>query len=205
MAKAFVGSNPTLRTIMQVLVLVVYLERLEGRKSKALRDMINDPMIIKLKNGKVYGGRLDDYLPGGGVALYYCKLLDKKSHKWVDHDKMIKVEGKIIRDLMPYFWIADMKDIFVLPEEYRDKLGLDDTLQIYIDPHHKPFKGVQCNWGPGEKHAPECDGRLHEALSVLRTEASLGPENRDKDRQRRLEESFAYVRRRLLMYGAKIP
>lgn len=169
--------------------------------------MINDPVIVELKNGKVYGGRLDEYYYNGGgvVALYHCKLLDKKSHKWSNHDMMVKFEGKLIRDPMPDFWIAEIKDIFVLPEEYRDKLDLEDTLQIYVDPHYKPLMGVQCNWSQGGNHAPECDASLHEALTVLRTEARLGPEERDKDRKRRLEGSFAYVRRRLLMYGAKIP
>ena len=184
--------------------------------------MINDPMIVELKNGKVYGGRLDEYYYNGGgvVALYYCKLLDKSSLKWVDHDIMVKYEdeGELTRKSMPDFWIADIKDILVLPEESRDKLSLEDTLQIYIDPHYKPLTGVQCNWEPGENweppeenHAPECDARLHEALSFLLTLAGRGisysteaPARAEAERRRR-KESFAYIRRRLLMYGAKIP
>ena len=220
MAKAFVGSNPTPRTTTTNLgVISMYLKRLGGRKSVTLKDMINDPMIVELKNGKIYGGRLDEYYYNGGgvVALYSCKLLDKIGLKWVDHDIMVKVEDKLIRRPMPDFWIADIKDIFVLPEEHRDKLSLEDTLQIYIDPHYKPLTGVQCNWEPGENweppeenHTPECDARLHEALSFLLTVARRGNILDSKDRKRdwerrRLRESFAYVRRRLLMYGAEIP
>jgi len=201
-------------------VVDVYLERLRGRKSTALRDMINDSMVLELKNGKVYGGRLDEYYYNGGgvVALYYCKLLDKVGHEWVDHDRLIKYEDELIQDSMPDFWIADIKDIFVLPEEYRDKLSLDDTLQIYIDPHYRPLlTGVECHWEPGENwdppetdHSPECDARLHEALSLLYTEAHFGtrsgPKDRNKNnRERRRKEAFAYIRRRLLIYGAKIP
>ena len=200
----------------------MYLRRLRGRKSVALKEMINDPMIVELKNGKVYGGRLDEYYYNGGgvVALYYCKLLDKSSLKWVDHDIMVKYEdeGELTRKSMPDFWIADIKDILVLPEESRDKLSLEDTLQIYIDPHYKPLTGVQCNWEPGENweppeenHAPECDARLHEALSFLLTLAGRGmsysteaPARGEAERRRR-KEYFAYIRRRLLMYGAKIP
>ena len=215
------GSNPIPRTTTTNLGEIdVYLERLEGRKSVALKDMINDPMIVELRNGKVYGGRLDEYYYNGGgvVALYSCKLLDKIGLKWVDHDIMVKVENKVIRDPMPDFWISDLKDIFVLPEEYRDKFSLDDTLQIYVDPHFKPLTGVQCNCNCGdlkengeteENHAPECDSRLHEALSFLMTEARLGVrsglKDQYKDRDRRRGEAFAYVRRRLLIYGAKIP
>jgi len=185
----------------------VFLKRLEGRKSKILKDIINDPMIIELKNGKVYGGRLDEYYYNGGgvIALYNCKLLDKSNHKWVDHDIMIKFEGKFMSDSMPDFWIADVKNVLISPEKYRDKLDLEDVLQIYIDPHYDHPTGVQCNWSHGRKYAPECDAHLHEALSLLKTQAGLGPKDWDKDLERRLKESFAYVRRRLLMYGAKIP
>jgi len=201
-------------------VMCVYLERLKGRKSEALEDMTNDPMILELKNGKVYGGRLDEYYYNGGgvVALYYCRLLDKGNNTWVDHDITTRFEGKIVPDDMPDFWIADLKNILVLPQEYRHKLTLDDTLQIYIDPHFKPLQGIQCNWNPGEKwgppeesHAPECDGRLHEALSFLVTLARLGvghdagDSKRSEDEERRRKESFDCIRRRLLMYGAKIP
>ena len=183
--------------------------------------MINDSMVLELKNGKVYGGRLDEYYYNGGgvVALYYCKLLDKVGHEWVDHDIMVRYErkGELTRKYMPNFWIADIENIFVLPEEYRDKLSLDDTLQIYIDPHYRPLlTGVECHWEPGEnwdppeqKHSAECDARLHEALSFLRTLAGRGittsPRDRHGQERRRLDEFFTYLRRRLLMYGAKIP
>jgi small nuclear ribonucleoprotein (snRNP)-like protein len=182
----------------------MYLRRLKGRKSKALRD-VDIPIIIELKNGEVYGGRVDDYLEGGELVLYSCKLLDKESHRWVDHDRMIEFEGKVMPDDLPYFRIADIQDIFVLPRQYADKLDLEDVLQIYIDPHYKPVIGIKCNGGGETKHSSECDSHLHEALSVLRTEASLGPENRDRTRQRKLAEAFDYIRRQLLKYGARIP
>jgi hypothetical protein len=189
----------------------MYLERLKGRKSKALENMVNDPMIVELKNGKVYGGRLDGhyYYGGGVIALYYCKLLDKSSHKWVDHDMVEKFEGELISASMPDFWIAEIRDIFVLHEEYRDKLDLEDTLQIYIDPHYKPLMGIQCNWSHEENHAPECDAHLHEALSFLMTLAHSGISSSsktwDEDKARKLKDDHSYIRRRLLMFGAKIP
>jgi len=197
----------------------MYLTRINGRKSVALKDMIGDPIIVELRSGKVYGGGLEGlfyYAKRGFVKLYFCKVLNELSHRWVDHDRMIKYGNEISRDPMPRFWIANMKDIFVLPEEYRDEFSLDDALQIYIDPHYKPFTGIQCNWEPREnrespekKHSLECDIYLHEGLSFLVAEARLsllsGPRNRQEYRKRRLKEALAYVRRRLLMYGAKIP
>jgi len=182
----------------------MYLRRLKGRKSKALRD-VDIPIVIELKNRKVYSGRVDDCLVGGELVLYNCKLLDKKSHRWVDHDRMIEFEGKIMPDDLPYFRIADIQDIFIPSGRYADKLDLEDVLQIYIDPHYKPVTGIKCNWDEETKHSSECDSCLHEALSVLRAEARLGPENRDDTRQRKLAEAFDYIRRQLLKYGARIP
>jgi len=114
----------------------MYLERLKGRKSKALEDLVNDVLVVELRNGKVYGGRLDEYFydGGGAIALYDCKLLDKKSPKWIDHDTTTEFEGKLTADPMPEFWLAEVRDILVLSEECRDMLGLDEALQIYIDP-----------------------------------------------------------------------
>lgn len=176
--------------------------------------MINDPIVIEFQDGTVYGGRVDDYYYDGGgiVSLYYCKLLDKSNHKWVDHDVMIELEGKLVRDSMPSFWTAAIKDIFVLPEEYREEFTLDDILQIYIDPHYKPLTGVECTWGNlrengknKENHSSKCDARLHEALSILYMRAIFGSDKQDKDQGRKIREAFRYIRRRLLLYGAKIP
>lgn len=192
----------------------MYLEKLKGRKSVALRDMVNDSMIVELKNGEVYGGQLDEYFYDGGgvIALAYFRFLDKDNYKWIDTDEIIKKAGRFIPDM--HFWISDIKDILVLQEEYRDKFTLNDMLQIYIDPHFKPLTGVQCPWGylkengkTREDHASECDAHLHEALSFLLTEAEMGVSSgsKDRDRRRKLEETFTYIRRRLLTYGAKIP
>jgi len=198
-------------------VVILYFERLKGRKSLALKDMESELLILELKDGKVYGGALDEYYyKGGGIAaLYSCQLLDKKNLKWVDHDRMMEFEGKLIPDTVPDFYVSEIKNILVLREEFRDKLSLEDMLQIYIDPYYKPLPAVECHWQTKEagtievSHNPECDARLHEALSFLLTEAesgvSSGSKQRDKARERRLSECFRYVRRRLLTYGAKIP
>lgn len=193
----------------------MYLERLTGRKSKALEDLVNEALVVELKNGKVYGGILDEYYYDGGgvIALYSCKLLDKKNHKWIDHDIMTQSDGKLVADPMPSFWLAGVRDIFLLPKEHREKFFLDDALQTYIDPHYKPPTGTTCDWSPGEEqetkrhHAAECDARLHEALVFLFTMAELGvaPRSKNKNEYRRHAEAFACVRRRLLMHGARIP
>jgi len=141
-------------------------------------------------------------------------FLDKKNHKWIDHGIMWKPDGKLVPYPMPEFWIADTRDILVLPEEQRDVLHLDDALQIYIDPHYKPLTGITCEWDIGEQwetvrdHSAECDARLHEALCFLITMAALGVPSSSINTNRKhrmLDEAEAYVRRRLLMYGARIP
>lgn len=194
----------------------MYLERLTGRKSEALEDLENEALVVELKNGKAYGGRLDEYYYNGGgvIALYSCKLLDKRKHKWIDHDIMVRRDGKLVAEYMPDFWLSEIDDIFLLPEEYRDEIGLNDTLQIYIDPHYNPPRGITCHWDPGQEwenknHSQECDGHLHEALTMLLT-ATHGwkfsdSDDKDKALRMRMEENFAYLRRRLLTYGARIP
>jgi hypothetical protein len=160
--------------------------------------MVNEPMIIELKNGDVYGGMLDDEPERGMVSLYDCHLLDKKCRRWIDDDV-------IVPDPMPDFSVLDVKDIFVLPGGHKDAFTLDDVLQIYIDPHFRPLISVHCPWNGTNEHSTGCDKRLHEALSIMMTEGRLRGDGRDKDRERKLHESFSYLRRRLIMYGARIP
>jgi hypothetical protein len=188
----------------------MYFVRLTGRKSEALEDLVEQALVVKLKNGKVYGGRLDEY-SDGTIALYSCKLLDETGYRWVIHDIMVRSKGKLMTVDRPEFWLSEVKEILMLPEDQRDKLELDDILQTYIDRHYKPPRGIGCDWDPGEdkRHSPECDGRLHETLTLLKT-ATHGARlssSMDKNRvlMRRLEEGFAYLRLRLLMYGARIP
>jgi hypothetical protein len=177
----------------------MYLERLAGRKSKALEDLVEEPLVIALKNGRVYGGRLGEYYHDGGgvIVLYSCSLLDQRRHKWVklDADQELR--------------LADIGGIFLLPRARKgSKLELDDVLHIHIDPYYKPLASIKCDWSLGEKgHRPECDAPLHEALAFLKTahrEFFSGTANKDQNR-RRSEEAFAHVRRRLLNYGARIP
>jgi len=193
-----------------------HFKRLEGKKSNALRDEdYDEPLIIELKNGKTYGGMLDEFEPydGGIVHLYSCKLLDKKGHRWVEHDMLTKFEGRTIRDFMPSFWLEDIENIFELSDDLKGRFYMDDVLQLYIDPHHNPLPKVECDWNPSlklSKHNPECDARLHEALSFLLTEmevvsTSVSPQRRDGEPYKKFSESFEYVRRRLVMYGARIP
>lgn len=187
----------------------MYFERLSGRKSTVLNDMINDLLILELLNGKTYGGALDEYYYNGGgiVALYDCKLLEK-GLRWVDHDIWMKYEGKLRRDIMPDFWISEIKDIFVLSDKLRDKFNLEDALQLYIDPHFRPLSPVKCDWDATKEHGPGCDARLHEALQVLMSSAHASLQsgaNRNKEKEQSIDQSFSLVRRRLLITGARVP
>jgi hypothetical protein len=56
-------------------------------------------------------------------------------------------------------------------------------------------------------HSPECDAQLHDALTLLLTTGLYG-ENEQKDKRTKEKDLLAAlscIRRRLLMYGAKIP
>jgi hypothetical protein len=187
----------------------MHLKRLSGSKSKALEDLVEQSLILELKNGRTFGGRLADYhYDGGGViALYSCKMLDKKNHRWTNNNAKIRNgDGD--------FWLSEIRNILILPEELRETIvELDDFLQIYHDQHYKAPIGIRCDWGLGRKnyrHHPDCDYRLHEALAFMRTRAHVGKyPHRSKEKpaelEVELEDSFDYVRRRLLAYGAKIP
>jgi hypothetical protein len=170
------------------------LERLTGRKSEELEDLVDQPLVVELRDGKVYGGRLYEY-HDGAIALYSCSRLDKRGRKWIK-----------LRSDDAEFSLADIADIFVVPKAHRGlKLELDDALHIHIDPHYKPLIGIECGWRLGEKrpHCPECDAPLHEALTFLRTATYSASGNNDEKRRR--SEGFDYIRRRLLKYGARIP
>lgn len=175
------------------------IEKLKGRKSKILNEMINEPVIIEFKDNQIFGGYVDDY-ETGTFWLYDCKRLNKKGHEWVSHG--IMSEGKEIDD--PDFDVSAIKNIFTVRSDYTDEVSIEDALQFYIDPHHKPLLSIECNYHPErEKHSSECDMRLHEALICIHTRG-IDSHPEDENSQN-LRKAFRYVRRRLLMYGAKIP
>ena len=183
------------------------LERLRGRRSKLLDDLLGESLILELKNGEVFGGRLDEYYYNGGgiISLYYCKSLDKKNLIWRNSNRRLK-------DGDGEFWLSEVRNIFHLQHKQRERVReLEDVLQIYIDPHYKPLTGIQCGWNPGEKwqnhrHQTECEFRLHEALAFIRTYTTMYANlSKETKWQRKYEDSFAYVRHRLLQCGAKIP
>lgn len=170
------------------------LERLTGRKSKELENLVDQPLVVELRDGQVYGGRLGEYLDGT-IAIYSCSRLEKKGLRWTK-----------LRSDDAEFPLTDITDIFVLPKTLSDlRLELDDVLHIHIDPHYKPLIGIDCGWRFGEKqpHCPECDAPLHEALTFLRSATHFASDSNKEIRRR--AEGFDYIRRRLLNYGARIP
>jgi len=42
----------------------MHIEKVTGRKRNALEDMINEPIIVELKNCEIFGGNIDDYEDG---------------------------------------------------------------------------------------------------------------------------------------------
>ena len=163
--------------------------------------MINEPVIVEFTSGEVFGGYVDDY-ESGVFWLYDCKRLSKKDHEWRNHGFMIKIDRKKIEDSMPGFYVNAIRNLLTVKSEYGDEVSVGDALQFYIDPHHKPLRGIDCQWGYRKNHGAMCDAKLHEALSFVLTEART---NGDREMERKIRESWAYVRRRLIMYGAKIP
>lgn len=191
----------------------LHFKLLEGRKSTALEDMYDEPIVITLRTGEVYAGLVDDCYYNGGwvVALYSCKLLDKKEHRWIDHNIFGTLEGRKIRDPLPDFWVGDMKCVEVLSEALQDKVDFEDALQLYNDPHYKPVPHVKCNWNYNNSEGPhgdDCESRLHEALSFLVAQSvqSLSLSKEDQESlEDKIEQSIRLIRRRLRMTGARIP
>jgi hypothetical protein len=181
----------------------LHLEKIKGRKSKALDEMINEPVIVEFKDGQIFGGYVDDY-ETGAFWLYDCLRLNKRGHEWKNHGIMTEFEGKEMEDLMPGFNVSAIKNIFTVKSDFNKEVSIEDALQFYIDPHHKPLLTIDCNYDPERnRHSPECDARLHEALICINTYGII--DRPDDDVSRKLHEAFRYVRRRFLMYGAKIP
>jgi len=177
----------------------MYLERLRGHWTRLLREMANEPLIFDLKTGKTFGGRLDYFEGGNLVVLYSCKRLHVRKSRWIDSDRRIE-------DGYARFWLSEIMEIFHLPEEQRESITeLEDVLQIHIDPYFKPMMGIYCDWDGKKKHRPECDSRLHEALASIKICHFISSSKQDERRARQFDDSFSYVRRRLIRYGAAIP
>ncbi len=183
-----------------------YLERAKKHR-KVLEDLTNEALVLELLNGKVYAGLVDECYYDGGlvIALYGCKLLKRNTLNWVDHDIKVSRDGKLVADVMPDFWVEDIRNILALREEFRDKFDLDDVMQIYIDPYYKPLIGVPCKWNDIHvfKHHAECDERLHEALYNVVTHWASDDEK--EEHRKRFIQDCDYITRRLLMSGERIP
>lgn len=181
----------------------MFLTKLQGRKSKRLREMIDEPIIIKLVNGKIYAGLVDVVYYSGKhfVELYECKLLSDNKINWNEHDFWTWMGDDFIRDPQPAFILSDILEIYILKSEYVDDFIYDDVLHFFIDPYYKPLKRIKCGWNIGTSHSDDCDSQLHEALSNIITSVKT----KDKEEERKIQQNFEYVRRRLIKYGAKIP
>jgi hypothetical protein len=120
--------------------LALELERVTGRKSKALQEMYDEPCILELKNGTVYAGNFDEY-EEGVIWLYNCKRLDEKTHEWKNHGITTTHEGKTFEDPMPGFCLSIVENIYIMPSDYAGEYATEDVMQVYINPHYKPLQG----------------------------------------------------------------
>ena len=126
---------------------------------------------------------------------------------------MIKIEDGKMRDPLPFFLTSGIDEILVLPEKYKDKISIEDMLQVYLDPHYRPVISIACGWSNKTGHSAECDYRLHEALATLAgwicwksvSHISSIPRDEDEMLSRNADKALGYIRHRLLRYGAKIP
>ena len=186
----------------------MHFERLRGNRSRALKDMFDDPVIIEFWTGETYGGLMDEYYYSGGgiVPLVSCKLLDDANQRWIDHAIMIEIDGKTRRDSMPSFNLSAIKTIWVLTKNLRDKYSVEDALQLYIDPHFQPDVGVECPWRGHDdgEHSNDCEAGIHEALTLLYAIAMSNDKNDEED-QTQVGDAFRRMRRRLVRAGVRIP
>ena len=183
-----------------------YLRRVR-KPREASEDLTNEPLILELSNRKIYAGLVDECYDNGGVviALYNCKLLDESNVEWIDHGFVTLREGSLVAVDMPDFCIEDIREIYGLRKEFQSSFGLDDLMQMYIDPYYEPLIGVHCEWNNIEvlEHHENCDVRLHEALYWAVTHWASNKESHEE--RMRFLESCEYVTRRLLMAEAQIP
>lgn len=140
------------------------------------------------------------------VWLYNCKRLNQRG-KWVRTGTWHINNGKRVWDNDIGLDIQLIANIFIVKSEYYKDIWVDDVLQFYIDPHHKPFlDNFECQpiESTGDKHSVECDRRLHEALKTIRACGWEGS-GREIKAYENFQDAFTYIRQRLIMYGAKIP
>jgi hypothetical protein len=184
----------------------LHKERVKGVKIKALQTMRNEPAILEFIGGEVYGGMID--ICGDGiVSLYECKRLNSSKRGWTRQGSWHMHNGKKIESDTVELNVSSIKNIWVIKSEELDELLIDDVLQFYIDPHHKPFlQGIlcECARSSNDRHSLECDFRLHDALSII-YDCGWEGSGYNRESYEKFEEAFKYIRRRLIAYGAKIP
>jgi small nuclear ribonucleoprotein (snRNP)-like protein len=179
----------------------LFIQKIDRCISKTMKNHIEEPIVIELKDGKTYAGTLDDYLPTAAV-LADCFYFDKNCKKWVSPQR---VKHVLKRGSRVYFERSFVKSIWI-KKNHIDEIFLEDFLQCYIDPYYIPLFATPCNWdGNRCIHADNCDTQLHEALNRLWSFVAISSSSLSKSDFVSLQEAFGEVRKRLILNGAKIP
>jgi len=184
----------------------MHLVPINNNEMNIVEEMINEPLILKMFNGTIYSGLLDEaYFDEDWLCLYACQMLDEDHLTWIDHNIWVEFDGEVIRDIMPYFAFSNIEKIYKIPENVQGDYGLYEAKHWFIDPYFKPLQNVVCNGDLNGGHSEECDEDLHIALIKIRTYFEYASNSIEKEKRREFEASFIYLRRRLLKMGAMIP
>lgn len=186
------------------------LENFERVKMRAsvLDNMINDSIIIELKDGSIYAAQIDDYV-GYAIAVYHCYQPADDGSGWVEQTDREQIwEGKPQIDHMPYFYFSEMKNIY---KPKNDKLFLEDVKKLWIDPLYRPLPYIECNWDhDNPEHSPECNKDLHEALTKIYTNGhhwyyDKPDDGMERKYKREFDKSFGIIREFIIEHGGRIP
>lgn len=170
---------------------------------RVLEDMIDVPIIIELNDGTVVGGNIDDYVEPRRIALYNCRQLADDLSGWTEFtERFIHMKDSLRPDFMPYFALPEIKKIWCAKDP---DLYLDDVLKLWLNPHYKPVKGIECGYSDTGRHSRQCNRKLHEALTSLGTMANSNIKEGEFKKQREISTAMVKIREYLIKQGAKIP
>tara|TARA_Y100001936_G_scaffold60900_1_gene59987 strand:+ start:405 stop:971 length:567 start_codon:yes stop_codon:yes gene_type:complete len=180
-------------------------EKIPKRKS-VLENMINQPVILLMNDGKVFGAHIDDY-ESRTVIVYDCMELVDDEKQWIPQETFhVRMGEEIHLDTMPEISLSSIKSIYS-PKNKR--VYLDDVLNAWLNPNHKFTKHLDCNWNKEDgilEHHEQCDAKLHEALVTIITNASLSSRlNRSKSAYKVLEKAEKLLLTWMKEHGARIP
>jgi len=165
------------------------------KQEKFIDKELEEPIIIKTKDGETYAGIVDDECEGKSILLIGTHLLDYDDD-WEQLDEI--------------FYIFEFEDISEIYGIKLDALNLEhvhltDVLELWNNPDHDIIKGTPCKWGGNEtEHSVECETKIHEALSTM-MKTILYESTLSKSKKDNALIDFKTLVKYIVLNGGKIP